>query len=549
MSEMIRNRYMIVSRLGEGGMADVYLALDTLLNREVAIKVLRGELSEDPINLLRFQREANAASALSHPNIVEIFDVGEEGGKHYIVMEYVRGKTLKQLIAQRGALDKEEAVALMKQLCSGVSEAHKNGIIHRDIKPQNILVKDDGTVKIADFGIATAQNAIQLTQADSVLGSVHYLAPECARGESASEQSDIYSLGIVFYELLTGDLPHTGDAPMQIALKHMREEIPSVRAFNPTLPTSIENIISKSTVKNKVHRYANTKLLCDDLASCLDEKRKQESLVVFESDQQVGETIVIDHVKKAEEPEKKSNLASILMGVGMGVVAIAFTIMMILSLSTPPRPRMVAIPNIVGMTFAQAREELESVGLTLSTSVRYELTDDIDFGLIFAVRPLEGTEVEIGTSISVSISNGKYFVVEDYVGRNIDEVRKLLENRRITIRLEREPNSEEEAGTILRQDILMPNDKLDPTRQYEIRLTIASNIELVLPNLIGSDVDSARATLEDQGVVVNLVQRSTEGMSEEELESITYGVVLEMTPNQGSYYIQHEDASVTLYYY
>lgn len=549
MSEMIRNRYMIVSRLGEGGMADVYLALDTLLNREVAIKVLRGELSEDPINLLRFQREANAASALSHPNIVEIFDVGEEGGKHYIVMEYVRGKTLKQLIAQRGALDKEEAVALMKQLCSGVSEAHKNGIIHRDIKPQNILVKDDGTVKIADFGIATAQNAIQLTQADSVLGSVHYLAPECARGESASEQSDIYSLGIVFYELLTGDLPHTGDAPMQIALKHMREEIPSVRAFNPTLPTSIENIISKSTVKNKVHRYASTKLLCDDLASCLEEKRKQESLVVFESDQQVGETIVIDHVKKAEEPEKKSNLASILMGVGMGVVAIAFTIMMILSLSTPPQPRVVEIPDIVGMTFAQAREELESVGLTLSTSVRYELTDDIDFGLIFAVRPLVSTEVEIGTSISVSISNGKYFVVEDYVGRNIDEVRKLLENRRITIRLEREPNSDEEAGTILRQDILMPNDKLDPTRQYEIRLTIASNIELVLPNLIGSDVDSARATLEDQGVVVNLVQRSTEGMSEEELESITYGVVLEMTPNQGSYYIQHEDASVTLYYY
>jgi len=270
---------------------------------------------------------------------------------------------------------------------------------------------------------------------------------------------------------------------------------------------------------------------------------------VFESDQQIGETILIDHVKKAEEPEKKSNLASILMGVGMGVVAIAFTIMMILSLSTPPQPRVVAIPDIVGMTFAQAREELESVGLTLSTSVRYELTDDIDFGLIFAVRPLVSTEVEIGTSISVSISNGKYFVVEDYVGRNIDEVRKLLENRRITIRLEREPNSDEEVGTILRQDILMPNDKLDPTRQYEIRLTIASNIELVLPNLIGSDVDSAKATLEEQGVVVNLVQRSTEGMSEEELESITYGVVLEMTPNQGSYYIQHEDASVTLYYY
>ena len=201
MAELLGNRYLLVQPLGEGGMANVFLAVDSLLNREVAVKILRGDLSGDAIALLRFQREANAASALSHPNIVEIYDVGEDQGKHFIVMEYVRGRTLKQLIQQRGAMDKNEAVSVMRQLISAVQVAHKNNIIHRDIKPQNVLIKDDGTAKITDFGIATAQDAVQLTQTDTVMGSVHYLAPELARGESASFQSDIYSMGSVFYEV------------------------------------------------------------------------------------------------------------------------------------------------------------------------------------------------------------------------------------------------------------------------------------------------------------------------------------------------------------
>ena len=236
---MIAERYMIVSSLGEGGMADVYLAIDTILNREVAIKVLRGELSKDPVTLLRFQREANAVSKLNHPNVVDVYDVGEFEGRHYIVMEYVRGRTLKQLISQRGALHQEEAVNIMIQLTSAVQHAHENDIIHRDIKPQNVLVKDDGTVKITDFGIALAHDTVQLTQSDAVLGSAHYLAPETTRGETPSNQVDIYALGIVFYELLTGNVPFHGDNPVQIAMKHLREEIPSVRDFNPTpLPAS-----------------------------------------------------------------------------------------------------------------------------------------------------------------------------------------------------------------------------------------------------------------------------------------------------------------------
>ena len=207
MNKIIAERYMLVTALGEGGMADVYLAVDTILNREVAIKILRGELGKDPVALLRFQREANAVSKLNHPNVVDVYDVGEYEGRHYIVMEYVRGRTLKQLISQRGALQADEAVNIMIQLTSAVQHAHENNIIHRDIKPQNVLVKDDGTVKITDFGIALAHDAVQLTQTNAVLGSAHYLAPETTRGETPTNQVDIYALGIVFYELLTGSVP------------------------------------------------------------------------------------------------------------------------------------------------------------------------------------------------------------------------------------------------------------------------------------------------------------------------------------------------------
>ena len=269
MDKMIAERYMLVSLLGEGGMADVYLAIDTILNREVAIKILRGELSKDPVTLLRFQREASAVSKLNHPNVVDVYDVGEYEGKHYIVMEYIRGRTLKQLISQRGALHKEEAVNIMKQLTSAVEHAHENHIIHRDIKPQNILVKDDGTIKITDFGIALAHDAVQLTQNDAVLGSAHYLAPETTRGEAPTVQVDIYALGIVFYELLTGSVPFKGDNPVQIAMKHLREEIPSVCEFNPTLPQAVENIILRATVKNREQRYHSAKEMLYDLECCL----------------------------------------------------------------------------------------------------------------------------------------------------------------------------------------------------------------------------------------------------------------------------------------
>ena len=245
--QKIADRYQIIKTIGEGGMANVYLANDTILDRNVAVKVLRGDLADDEKFVRRFQREAISASSLSHPNIVEMYDVGEDDGNYYIVMEYVDGKTLKSLVKRRGALTLPEVIDIMLQLTSAISCAHDSYIIHRDIKPQNVLILEDGRVKITDFGIAMALNSHELTQTNSIMGSVHYLPPEQANGSGSTIKSDIYSLGILMYELITGKIPFKGDNAVEIAIKHMKEQIPSVCKINPDIPQSIENVIHNSS--------------------------------------------------------------------------------------------------------------------------------------------------------------------------------------------------------------------------------------------------------------------------------------------------------------
>ena len=270
--QKISDRYEIIRSIGEGGMANVYLGYDTILDRQVAIKVLRGDLSNDEKFVRRFQREALSASSLAHPNIVEMYDVGEDDGIYYIVMEYIEGKTLKQLLKKRGSLTLSEAIDIMLQLTDGMAHAHDSYIIHRDLKPQNIMIKDDGQIKITDFGIAMALNSTQLTQTNSVMGSVHYLPPEQASGKGSTIKSDIYSMGIIFYELLTGSLPFKGENAVEIALKQMKDEIPSVRKINSNIPQSLENIILKATAKNPKNRYDDVKEMYNDLKVCLNEE-------------------------------------------------------------------------------------------------------------------------------------------------------------------------------------------------------------------------------------------------------------------------------------
>ncbi|NLA78767.1 MAG: Stk1 family PASTA domain-containing Ser/Thr kinase [Erysipelothrix sp.] len=547
MLKIINERYKNIKKIGVGGMADVYLAHDELLDREVAVKILRGDLSSDPVHLMRFQREANAAIEISHPNIVEVYDVGQAEGQHYIVMEYVTGKTLKQLIHQRGALDLEESLVIMKQIIAGLSEAHKLNIVHRDIKPQNILIKDDGTVKIADFGIARAQGATQLTQVDSVMGSVHYMAPENARGESASIQSDLYAVGIVFYELLMGDVPFKAEAPMQVALKHMKDELPSIREFNPQIPQSVENIVIQATAKNKIFRYKTTEAMLADLETCMDPGRESEKPIVFDED--LGHTIIVDDFKAIEPKAKTSKFKTLLVAIStMSVIALGIW-MAISFINVEKQPKMVVMPDISNLNFAEANDMLEELGLFLSTNVKYQLTDDVEFGKIISSNPPLDSEVEVGTTINVTISDGMFYIVENYAGLSLEEAQTKLADTRLIVRVEKEQNQDVKPGVVIRQEQLLPNDKIDPRIAREIKLIVSTYVEIVIPHLLGEDVQQAQTQLQELGVKVILNQLSTEDLSEDEIEALELGVVIHMDPQAGSLYSQFEENAIVLQYY
>ena len=572
MNEMIANRYALVQLIGEGGMASVFLAVDTILKREVAIKILRGELAKDPVALLRFQREANATTKLSHPNIVEVYDVGEDDGKNYIVMEYVKGLSLKELVQKRGALPKEEAVHIMKQLVSAISAAHENGIIHRDIKSQNVLIKDDGTVKLSDFGIALAADAVQLTQTDVVIGSVHYLAPELARGESATAQSDIYSLGIVFYEMLIGDVPHHGEAPVQIALKHMREEIPSVRSFNPELPQSVENIISLATVKNKAARYQSAKEMHDDLVTCLDVSRSKEAKIVFEDDDVAKEM-------RGENPKEKRRLTMMYTFILTGILALgifAFGFIVILNGGFDFGPKTVVIPDVSRLTVEQATELLQSQGLNVSTTYTYEITVDIEKGLVAYTKPGKDLEVEKTTTVVLVLSEGTYYTMPNFENENIDDVEAIFLENNVNIKIVKDPvaDTTKESGTVIGQSI-EPGTLIDPTRYTEIVITYTIYPEFQISyNLIGMDIEEAKKTLKDLGAEVKLVKEKVpteekcslvptyddqgnvigeENQCETVEKEVTKGVVTRLVTSDkkgpGTLYVQTKKSYITLYYY
>lgn len=560
---MIQGRYKVVKHIGQGGMADVFVAIDTILNREVAVKVLRGELSNDPVSVLRFKREANASTLLSHPNIVDIYDVGEYKGHHYIVMEYVKGKNLKQLISQRGALIKEEAVDIMKQLCGATIEAHNRGIIHRDIKPQNVLVMNDGTIKMVDFGIALAQDALQLTQSDSIMGSVHYLAPELAKGEQATAQSDIYALGIVFYELLIGDVPFKAEQAVQVALMHMRNEIPSVREINPTLPQSIENIIIRATAKNKGFRYQSAEEMLNDLKTCLRPERLNEKKNVFSFPLEGDKTITIDQVKKPEvkaeekiivsKPNKKGVNPMWFVGILFSLLAVA-GIYFLLSVSGIINPKVttIQVPDIRGMDVTSAKNSLDQLELTLDTAnITYQLTDDTPKGKIIAVTPEVNSEVEKGSNVSITVSSGIAAYIKDYTGTRLSEAKKDIEQYpNVKIEVVEEENSDVAPGIIIRQELLAPNMQFNPDVATDIRLVYSKYTTIEIPwEIVGMSIEDATALLQSKGVDVMLSVLDTSTMSEEERGNLQYGVVIQTTPAAGTSYTQEDGSNVVIYYY
>jgi serine/threonine protein kinase len=409
----INDRYKVLELIGGGGMSNVYLAHDIILNRDVAIKVLRYDTENEEENMKRFQREALSATSLMHPNIVSIYDVGEDQNMHYIVMEYVKGKTLKQYIKEFAPLSPARAVQIMKQLTSAIAHAHENQIIHRDIKPQNILMDEEGHVKVTDFGIATSLAATSYTKTNSVIGTVHYLSPEQARGGIATKKSDIYSLGIVLYELLTGELPFSGESAVSIALKHLQAETPSVRDFDASIPQSLENVILKATAKNADHRYQSVEEMEEDLETCLSPARQNEPKFSPPIDDEQTKVIPIikeplpvnemaqtkaspvsekerhHHAQKQKEQPKQNNRKKWLISIAAAAVVIIIGFILLFKLLIPTK---IEIPDVSNMTIEEDIKILEEAGFVIGDQ-REKNSDDIEEGLViesfdsFMIKP------------------------------------------------------------------------------------------------------------------------------------------------------------------
>ena len=483
--QLINDRYEIIRSIGEGGMANVYLAQDTILDRKVAVKILRGDLAEDEKFVRRFQREAISASSLNDPNIVEVYDVGEDDGKYFIVMEYVQGLTLKQLIKKRGSLTLPEVVDIMLQLTSAVAHAHESYIIHRDIKPQNVIILEDGRVKIMDFGIAVALNAGEFTQTNSVMGTVYYIPPEQANGGAATIKSDIYSLGILMYELVTGHVPFKGDNPVEVAIKHMNEPIPSICEYDPEMPQSIENIILRASAKNPRNRYESAWEMHEDLETALDKERFNEPKVVykypekgFDDDDKPlprGGRVARNAENEETKKDKRMNKALIILGTIVGVLIAALLFVFILW------PRIssgsdVEIPDVQGMTVEQAQNALEDDGLEVEKKTKEEASDDVDEGKVIGTDPDIGESVKEGTKVTLIVSTGSEKIeIEDYTGKDVDDVKRELEDAGIRVVTEERD--------VASGDGVKENTIIDQDVEPGTKLGDGDTITLTIPNI------------------------------------------------------------------
>ena len=535
--QKISDRYQIIKSIGEGGMANVYLAYDTILDRNVAVKVLRGDLATDEKFVRRFQREALSASSLSNPNIVEVYDVGEDNGEYYIVMEYVEGKHLKNLLKKRGKLTVSEVVDIALQITNGLSVAHDSYIIHRDIKPQNILILDNGLIKITDFGIAVAMNATQLTQTNSVMGSVHYLPPEQASGKGATLQSDIYSIGILMYELLTGKLPFRGDNAVEIALKHLKEPMPSIRDEIPDIPQSVENIILKATAKNPKNRYADAREMHEDLKTCLDESRANELKITFKyPEHDYDDTKLLKTVKENKKEEKKEikkdnkegedNIAKkvnkgeksqnkvliILASIFVGLVVIITTIFVLIPYINSSSQS--AIPDVSGYTVTEAINALQDAGFVVADEQREEASETIDEGLVTKTSPAAGSIRKEGTEITIYVSLGDITIeIENYVGENYAEVKGRLEALNLNVYVESRDIPEGDDPSDYEEGIIMAQSVEAGTKLSEgdsITLYIPS-LDNKYPDFVADEYTIAEVEdfAEDYEITLNIVYEDT----------------------------------------
>ena len=552
--KIFAGRYRIIKQIGRGGMADVYLAKDLILDgEEVAVKVLRTNYQTDPIAVARFQREARAMADLDHPHIVRITDIGEEDGQQYLAMEYVAGLDLKRYIKEHYPLSNEEAVRIMGQILLAMRLAHAKGIIHRDLKPQNILLTPDGTAKVTDFGIAVAFAETSLTQTNSMLGSVHYLSPEQARGSKATIQSDIYAMGIIFFEMFTGHIPYDGDSAVTIALQHFQKPLPSVIAENPSVPQSLENVVIKATAKKLTDRYQTVSEMYVDLLSSLSYNRRNEPKLVFEDTSKVDTktlpkisqstlTAIPKVQPKEESPQsqKPTQKATSKGTVAKPVkkrrfkaryfVLLASFILVLASLFwiVSKTPANVEIPKVAGQTVAEAKENLKKANFEIGEE-KTEASDTVEEGRVIRTNPDAGSSRKEGTKVNLIISSGQQsFKIGNYIGRKSTDVIAELKGKKVPenlIKVVEEESSETEAGLVMKQS-LPEGTTYDLSKATEITLTVAKKVTSVLmPSYIGSSLEFTKNNLiqivgvKEANIEVVEISTAPEGTAEDTVVS------------------------------
>lgn len=530
----IGHRYRIIRSLGEGGMANVYLAHDMVLDRDVSVKLLRLDLRDDPSTKRRFHREAMAATQLNDPHIVGIYDVGEDHGLQYMVMQYVKGTDLKAYIRKHYPIPLPQVIDIMEQVLSAVATAHAHGIIHRDLKPQNILIDENKNVKITDFGIAVAVSQDSLTQTNTLMGSVHYLSPEQARGSIATKQSDIYSLGIILFELLTGKVPFEGETAVSIALKHFREEIPSVREQNKEIPQALENVIIKATAKEPAERYSSVNEMAADLKTVLDPQRANEPRLKIQQDDN-GETKVLDikHLKADDYQPKKSTDSPTVdpstkpqkwkkYGIVSGTLGM---IVLIAVCSWWFLIRQVIIPDIEGMTVLKAEQRLHQQNLRIGKITRVN-SQAVDKNRIVSTNPDVSHKTRVSTPINLTVSTGvKQLQMADYVGEDYSSVAANLRRKGFQVHQEPVYSDDIDKGQIIKQNH-KKGTIVKPASNTIIFRVSAGKEPIKIPNFKNQDISAVQ-----QFANKNNLQLTTR---EKKSKTIATNHVINQTPRAGS---------------
>lgn len=487
---VLGNRYEIIKKIGDGGMAFVYKAKDILLNRIVAVKVLRPEFVDDDEFLGKFKREAEAVASLSHPNIVNVYDVGEDGKVHYIVMEYIDGQNLKEIIKNEGTLDEYTALDITKQIAMALSAAHKKGIIHRDIKPHNILISNEGrVVKVADFGIAKAVSNSTMTNIGSIIGSVHYFSPEQAKGKFVSNNADLYSLGIVLYEMIIGKVPFRGDSPISIALQHINDEIEFTSEEQINIPQSVRTIIKKLTEKSSVDRYQSAEEVIEDIEYIeknidLDfikeydnyvtknidikdlnkqiniEKNRHDEEVVYddEDDDDYYEEEKPKYKKKQKNkksPNKSRKRLKIALAILILILATQIFIFAKFFLGGPGNKEgQISAPDLYNLTLDEAQRSLDKLNLNIRVNIEDEYSNEVEKGKIISQQPMSGATLQEGDTVTLVLSKGPMKgYIPNVVGLTLGEAGNILKENKLSLgNIKYEYSDTYNSGIVISQD-------------------------------------------------------------------------------------------------